>query len=29
MIVDPPDGKIPFQPWAAEQRNEIMVDKTS
>ena len=25
MIVDPPDGKIPFQPWAAEQRNEIMV----
>ena len=25
MIVDPPDGKVPFQPWAAEQRNEIMV----
>jgi hypothetical protein len=24
MIVDPPDGKVPFQPWAAEQRNEIM-----
>jgi len=24
MIVDPQDGKIPFQPWAAEQRGEIM-----
>ncbi len=24
MIVDPPDGKVPLQPWAAEQRGEIM-----
>ena len=24
MVIDPPDGKIPFQPWAAEQRGEIM-----
>ena len=24
MIVDPPDGKIPLQPWAAERRAEIM-----
>ena len=24
MVVDPPDGRIPFQPWAAEQRSEIM-----
>lgn len=24
MVVDPPDGRIPFQPWAAEQRGEIM-----
>jgi hypothetical protein len=22
VIVDPPDGKIPYQPWAAEKRNE-------
>ena len=22
MIIDPPDGKVPLQPWAAEQRNE-------
>ena len=24
MVVSPPDGRIPFQPWAAEQRSEIM-----
>ena len=24
MIVDPPDGKVPFQPWALERRSEIM-----
>ena len=24
MIVDPPDGKVPLQPWAAERRREIM-----
>ena len=24
MIVDPPDGRIPLQPWAAEKREEIM-----
>ena len=24
MVVDPPDGRIPFQPWAVEQRGEIM-----
>jgi len=24
MVVDPPDGKIPLQPWAAESRGEIM-----
>ncbi len=24
MVVDPPDGKVPFQGWAAEQRGEIM-----
>ena len=24
MVVDPPDGKIPLQPWAAEKRAEIM-----
>lgn len=24
MIIDPPDGKVPFQGWAAEQRGEIM-----
>ncbi len=24
MIIDPPDGRVPFQPWAAEQRGEIM-----
>ena len=24
MIVDPPDGKVPLQPWAAERRGEVM-----
>ena len=24
MIIDPPDGRVPLQPWAAEQRGEIM-----
>lgn len=24
MVVDPADGRIPFQPWAVEQRGEIM-----
>ncbi len=24
MVIDPADGKIPFQPWAAEQRGDIM-----
>jgi hypothetical protein len=24
MVIDPPDGKIPLQPWAAEQRGEIV-----
>jgi hypothetical protein len=23
LVVDPPDGKIPFQPWAAEERKPI------
>ena len=25
MVIDPPDGKIPLQPWAAERRGEIMM----
>lgn len=24
LIVDPPDGKIPFQPWAAERANQVL-----
>ena len=24
MIVDPPDGRVPLQPWAADRRDEIM-----
>ena len=24
MVVDPPDGKIPLLPWAAERRSEVM-----
>jgi hypothetical protein len=27
MIIDPPDGKIPLQPWAAEKREEIMAKR--
>ena len=27
MVVDPPDGRIPLQPWAAEQRVEIMANQ--
>ena len=24
LIVDPPDGRIPYQPWAAEKRNLVL-----
>ena len=24
MVIDPADGRVPLQPWAVEQRNEIM-----
>ena len=27
MVVDPPDGKIPLQEWAAERREEIMAKR--
>jgi hypothetical protein len=27
MIVDPPDGKIPMQPWALAKRTEIMANQ--
>ena len=27
MVVDPPDGKIPLQSWAAEQRGQIMANQ--
>jgi hypothetical protein len=27
MIVDPPDGKIPLQPWALARRAEIIADQ--
>ena len=26
VIVDPPDGRIPYQPWAAERRTEMLYD---
>ena len=26
LIVDPPDGRIPYQPWAAEKRTELLFD---
>ena len=29
MVVDPPDGRIPLQPWAAARRNEIMASQDS
>ena len=25
VVVDPPDGKIPYQPWALARRNELLV----
>ena len=27
MIVDPPDGRVPMQPWALEKRNEIVANQ--
>ena len=27
MVIDPADGKIPLQPWAAEKREEIMAKR--
>ena len=27
MIVDPPDGKVPLQPWAMDKRTEIMANQ--
>ena len=27
MVVDPPDGKIPLQPWAAAKRTEIIANQ--
>ena len=27
MIIDPPDGKVPLQPWAATKREEIMAKR--
>ena len=26
LIIDPPDGRIPYQPWAAEKRTELLFD---
>ena len=26
VIIDPPDGRIPYQPWAAERRTEFLYD---
>ncbi|MCY4025642.1 MAG: hypothetical protein OXH75_04925 [Acidobacteria bacterium] len=26
IIIDPPDGRIPYQPWAAERRTEMLYD---
>ena len=26
VIIDPPDGRIPYQPWAAERRTELLYD---
>ena len=26
LIVDPPDGRIPYQPWAAARRTELLYD---
>ena len=27
MVIDPPDGRIPLQEWAAEKRDEIMANQ--
>ena len=29
VIVDPPDGKIPYQPWAAEKRKENYANRAT
>ncbi len=29
MVIDPPDGRIPFQPWASERRGEVMARQES
>ena len=29
MIIDPPDGKIPFQPWAFEMRKKIIASQNT
>ena len=26
IIIDPPDGRIPYQPWAAARRTELLYD---
>ena len=26
LIIDPPDGRLPYQPWAAERRTEYLYD---
>jgi hypothetical protein len=28
-VVDPPDGRVPYQPWAAEQRNAVRDSHTN
>ena len=27
LVIDPPDGRIPLQPWAAEKRGETMANQ--
>jgi hypothetical protein len=29
VIVDPPDGRIPYQPWALARRNELLVQSAN
>jgi hypothetical protein len=29
VVVDPPDGKIPYQPWALARRNELLVQSAN